>query len=347
METKKMRYDGLDGLRAIGALGILMMHVLASGDFGLGGYFFETFMPYLGDLVFPFMVISGFSLCCGYYERMVNRTVSLEAFYTKRFTRVWPFFAVLCLMDFAVSPNSDSFHELLADLTLGFGLIPAKLQVIGVGWFLGVVFVFYLLFPFFCYLLSDKRRAWLGMGVFVLLCYLAAFHFRRARVSFAVCGVYFMAGCMMYLYRDALRRFMNRFWYLMVPALGGAVAVYCLLANGSPVEQLLCLLMTLVISVMMVLFGLRSPRHKVTILINPVTKKLSELSMEIYLSHMVIFSLLNKLKLTGLTPWAGVNYALSVVVTLIGSIVFSIVLKKLLELAGRLLFKKKELISHG
>ena len=341
MEAKKLRYDGLDGLRAIGAIGILMMHVFATGGYNLHGYFFDTFIDYLGDLVFVFMVISGFSLCCGYYERMINHTVSLECFYTKRFTRVWPFFAVLCLMDFSMAPSNAALHELLADLTLGFGLIPAKLEVIGVGWFLGVVFVFYLLFPFFCYLLSEKRRAWLGMGVFLLLCYLAAFHFRRARVSFAVCGVFFMAGGMMYLYRDALRRFMDRFWYLMLPVLVGLVVAYCLLTEGGTVEQICSLVVTLVISVVMVLFGLRTPGHKTTILVNPVTKMLSELSMEIYLSHMMVVAVLRKLRLTHLTPWEGLNYALTVVMTLMGAIVFSIVLNKLLQLAGKQIFRRK------
>lgn len=341
MEAKNKRYDGLDGLRAIGAIGILMMHVFTTGGYQLHGYFFDHFIHYLGDLVFVFMVISGFSLCCGYYERMINRTVSLESFYTKRFTRVWPFFAVLCLMDFAMAPGKDAFHELLADLTLGFGLIPAKLEVIGVGWFLGVVFVFYLLFPFFCYLLSEKRRAWLGMGVFALLCYLSVFHFHRARVSFAVCGVFFMVGCMMYLYRDALRRFMDRFWYLMLPVLAGLVVTYCLLADGGTAAQICGLVVTLAISVVTVLFGLRTPGRKTTILVNPVTKKLSELSMEIYLSHMMVVSVLKKLKLTHLTDWDGLNYALTLVMTLVGAMVFSVVLKKLLALCAQLLCKKR------
>lgn len=341
MEAKKLRYDGLDGLRAIGAIGILMMHVLAGGNFGLHGYFFETLVPYWSDLVLVFMVISGFSLCCGYYEPMVNCTVSLERFYTKRFVRIWPFFAVLCLMDFAMSPSSNAFHELLADLTLGFGLIPATLEVIGAGWFLGVLFVFYLIFPFFCYLLSDKRRAWLGMGVFMLLSYLAASYFHRSRISFAVCGVFFMAGGMMYLYRDALRRFMDRFWYLMLPVLVGLVVAYCLLTEGGTVEQICSLVVTLVISVVMVLFGLRTPGHKTTILVNPVTKKLSELSMEIYLSHMMVVAVLRKLRLTHLTPWEGLNYALTVTLTLAGAIVFSIILTKLLNLVRRWLCGRK------
>lgn len=37
--------------------------------------------------------------------------------------------------------------------------------MIGVGWFLGLVFVFYLIFPFFCVLLANKRRAWMAFAV--------------------------------------------------------------------------------------------------------------------------------------------------------------------------------------
>ena len=342
METKKLRYDGLDGLRTIGALGVLAMHVLQSVPFGLQGYFFETFMAYFGDLVFLFMVIAGFSLCCGYYERMVNRTVTLEHFYTKRFARVWPFFAVLCVMEFAAQPSSDGVYSLLANLTLGFGLIPATQVVLEAGWFLGVLFVFYFLFPFFCYLLSKKSRAWLAMAVSMLLSYLAAYHFRRARISFAVCVPYFMAGGMIYLYRDALRRFMDRFWYLMLIALGGAVTAYCFLATGGPVEQLLNMLVMLIICVILVLFGLRTPGHRVTVLANPLTKKVSVLSMEIYLSHMLIISVLKKLKLMNLTPWAGMNYGLAVVMTLAGSVALSLLIQKLLKQTGKLLFRTKE-----
>ena len=154
---EKLRYDSLDGLRAYAAIGIVVMHVLANGSYGLEGLVFDRLIASFRDLVFLFMVISGFSLCCGYYEKIVTGSIDLASFYAKRFSKVWPFFAVLCLLDFAISPSMNAFYELLADLTLCFGLIPnASISVIGVGWFLGLVFVFYLIFPFFCYLLSDK-----------------------------------------------------------------------------------------------------------------------------------------------------------------------------------------------
>ena len=121
----------------------------------------------------------------------------------------------------------------------------------------------------------------------------------------------------------------------------GLVVAYCLLTEGGTVEQICSLVVTLVISVVMVLFGLRTPGHKTTILVNPVTKKLSELSMEIYLSHMMVVAVLRKPTLTHLTPWEGLNYALTVTLTLAGAIVFSIILTKLLNLVRRWLCGRK------
>lgn len=34
-------FDGLDGLRAFGCVAIVAWHVLANGDFQIGGYFVE------------------------------------------------------------------------------------------------------------------------------------------------------------------------------------------------------------------------------------------------------------------------------------------------------------------
>ena len=161
-EGRTPRYDNLDGLRAYSAIAIVVMHVLANGNYGLTGLVFERIIPSFADLVFLFMVISGFSMCCGYYEKVLGGNLDLGQFYAKRFAKAWPFFAAMCVLDFAMSPGLDTLCELLANLTLCFGLIPnANISVIGVGWFLGLVFVFYFLFPFLCGMLSNRKRAWM------------------------------------------------------------------------------------------------------------------------------------------------------------------------------------------
>lgn len=50
-------------------------------------------------------------------------------------------------------------------MTLCQGLLPnMRIEVIGVSWTLAVIFVFYMLFPFFCFLIGNKKRAW-GVAV--------------------------------------------------------------------------------------------------------------------------------------------------------------------------------------
>ena len=94
------RYESLDYLRAFSALGILLMHVLTNGNYELSGFVFDKLIPSFTDLVFLFMVISGFSMCCGYYKKIRSNEINIDDFYIKRFKRMWPYFTFLCLIDF-------------------------------------------------------------------------------------------------------------------------------------------------------------------------------------------------------------------------------------------------------
>ena len=78
------------------------MHVLANGEYGLQGFVFEQLIPSFPDLVLLFLVISGFGMCCGYYQKIIDQKISIEDFYKKRYSKIWPYFALLCLLDFAV-----------------------------------------------------------------------------------------------------------------------------------------------------------------------------------------------------------------------------------------------------
>lgn len=320
-----VRYDKLDGLRAYSAIGIVLMHVRSNGGYNLGGFLFESLIPSFTDLVFLFMVISGFSVCCGYYEKIVNGQITLSQFYTKRFKKIWPFFALLCVLDLAISPSLPAFYETLANLTLCFGLIPnANITVIGVGWFIGLVFAFYLLFPFFCYLLSDKKRAWLSMAVALVLNFLCAVYFEAERTSIAFSAVFFLTGGMIYLYRESLRHFANRFGWVVLVEVAVLLGIYYTVSK-MPVVLLL-------ISALMTIYALRASRGKYSVLSNPVVKKLSDLSMEIYLCHMVIYRVLEKLGIPRLAGKGGLSYVMTAAATLLGAVIFSAAAKRLLLL---------------
>lgn len=161
MVDNRTRYEGIDGLKAYAIIGIALMHVLANGEYRMGGFVFERFIPSFTNLVFLFMMVSGFGMCCGYYQKIIDQKISVEDFYKKRYIKIWPYFALLCALDFMMSPSKESVFEVFANLTLCQGLLPnAKISVIGVSWTLAVIFVFYMLFPFFCFLIGNKKRAW-------------------------------------------------------------------------------------------------------------------------------------------------------------------------------------------
>lgn len=52
MATKADRYEGIDGLKAYAIIGIALMHVLANGEYGVGGFVFERLIPSFTNLVF-------------------------------------------------------------------------------------------------------------------------------------------------------------------------------------------------------------------------------------------------------------------------------------------------------
>lgn len=156
---EKKHYGTIDGLRMIAAFGIVMMHIRANSNYEISGLIYNNIIPSFTNFVFLFMVVSAFGMCCGYYQKVLNNQISWSAFYGKRFKKILPFFGLLVLFDVAMSHSLGSIYEGFADLTLVFGFLPADtISVIGVGWFLGLIFVFYLIFPFFAFLSRTKEE---------------------------------------------------------------------------------------------------------------------------------------------------------------------------------------------
>lgn len=120
----KERYEGIDGLKAYAILGITLMHILANGDFGLNGFMFQKLIPSFTNLVFLFMTVSGFGMCCGYYQKFKDQKISVGEFYAKRYSKIWPYYALLCVLDFVISPSKSALYEVFVNLTLCQGLLP-------------------------------------------------------------------------------------------------------------------------------------------------------------------------------------------------------------------------------
>lgn len=239
--TKADRYEGIDGLKAYAIIGIALMHVLANGEYGIGGFVFERLIPSFTNLVFLFMMVSGFGMCCGYYQKIVDQKISVEDFYKKRYIKIWPYFALLCELDFVISPSKESLFEVFANLTLCQGLLPnAKISVIGVSWTLAVIFVFYMLFPFFCFLIGNKKRAW-GVAVAALVFnWLCTNYFKAGRTNIVYDAIYFIAGGLIFLYRKELAEFAAKYKVIAGAILLIAAVAYFALGGNTLTMLFFC-----------------------------------------------------------------------------------------------------------
>lgn len=229
---KKAHYGAIDGLRTIACIGIVLMHMAANNSYSISGFIYDSMIPSFTNFVFLFMMVSAFGMCCGYYERVINNKISFNDFYGKRFKKILPFFGLLVLLDIVMSPSIDALYEAFADFTLLFGFLPGagNITVIGVGWFLGLIFVFYISFPFFCVLLQSKRRAWIAFALSLIYNFVCTVYFDVGRSNILYSGCYLLAGGLIYLYRHELMK-LNR--WIGLGAAGVSVVLYYLLRGNT------------------------------------------------------------------------------------------------------------------
>lgn len=322
-------------MKAYAIIGIALMHVLANGEYGIGGFAFERLIPSFTNLVFLFMMVSGFGMCCGYYQKIIDRKISMEDFYSKRYIKIWPYFALLCTLDFVISPSKNSLYEVFANLTLCQGLLPnANISVIGVSWTLAVIFVFYMLFPFFCFLLGNKKRAW-GVAVAALIFnFVSSTHFNAGRKNIVYDAVYFIAGGLIFLYRKELADFASKHRVIAGAILLAATVAYFALGSSTFTMLFFC------VAALVYTLGCKVGGG----LVNPAAKFLGGICFEIYLCHMVIYRVLEKLHLIHLFGNGLLAYIFTTVAVICGSVVFSVCAKRFLNIIETLIDNRR--VNH-
>lgn len=100
-------YSNLNGLRSIAMVCILIMHVCAMSD-SVGGMPGSFHVEQWGDFVFLLMLLSSFSMCCGYKDKLLNGDINIIHFYKRRVMRIFPFlvlwYVLICFL------NTISIH---------------------------------------------------------------------------------------------------------------------------------------------------------------------------------------------------------------------------------------------
>lgn len=327
------RYKELDGVRGYAATGVALMHIEANSSYKIEGVLYNSLIPSFSNFIYLFMMISAFSLCCGYYEKFKTGKADLEQFYKRRYQRIWPFFAILCTIELVVEHNMQSLFEWFTDLTLAYGLLPnAKLEIVGVGWFLGLIFAFYMIFPFFVFLISNKTRAWFVLVVSIvlnILCQEYFFNLDHAVEEFnggsslIYSSMFFVAGGLIYLYRNKLSG-------LLLPI---RVSLFLAMIVFIVIDYFLyksILLRLLIFSFMLMLIISSGGRIADIVFKNRVVHFLGGISMEVYLCHMFAFRILQKVRLVYITGNDYLDYWITCVLTLCGAIVTATIIKTII-----------------
>ncbi len=333
--NRSEKYPLLDGLRAYAVIGIALMHILTNSTIKPASCFVtDRLIPSFTDFTLLFMTVSAFSMCCGYYDRIKSGTITPNQFYSKRYSRLLPFFALMIVAELVSSFSLDSLYEALAEVTLCFGLLPnPQMHIIGVGWFIGIIMIFYLLFPFFVFVIDSKNRGWLALAVSIMMCYLTITYFSQSqfvtephgRRNILYCFPFFMTGGMMYLYRSSLSKFSNKFRWL-IPVAIIAVATSYFIANPHQNEFVKLMWLNVLFSIGVIYC---TGDFKSKILNNRVVNLLSGISFEIYLCHMPAFRVLERFHLQQYLTNGTVLYITQSALTLLIAIVLAYCIKRI------------------
>lgn len=316
----KEHYKGIEFLRVLCCIGVIMTHVKANSNYHINGYLYNTVFLTFEDFVFLFMAISAFGLCCGYYDKVINGTINFVEFYKKRFIKILPFFGLLALIDLIVSPSLNALYEFFADITLLFGFLPniEYIQVMGVGWYLGLVFVFYLIFPFYCVLIKDKKMAWFSFIVSLIFNYATEHYFMVTKANILYSGCYFILGGLVFLYRDKLREVKS---LVILSGTLLSIIIYYIVGDIT--------ITRLLVSFTLLTCGISKIGDKLS---NKVISFFSNISMELYLSSMPVFRGLEKLHINTLLGDRWAQYIFMVITVFLCSTIFSVIVKKIINI---------------
>jgi peptidoglycan/LPS O-acetylase OafA/YrhL len=161
-ETKTVYLPGLNGLRAIAALAVVISHItLQLGEFGLNNKILGTdidgnasglLLARYGVTIF--FTLSGFLITFLLLkEREINGYVRVKDFYVRRILRIWPLYylyfvvCVVTILGYGItySPSSIPYYVFLA-ANVPF-IVGKALPFLAHYWSLGVEEQFYLFFP--------------------------------------------------------------------------------------------------------------------------------------------------------------------------------------------------------
>ncbi len=161
MKNSTIYFPGLNGLRAIAAIAVVLTHItLKLGEFGLDPFIFGTLSDgkpkglMLGPYgVSIFFVLSGFLITYLLLEEKARKDIDVKKFYFRRILRIWPLYylylsvSLITIMAFNLELNKDSLFFYIFYAANIPSILVTTIPLLAHYWSLGVEEQFYLFWP--------------------------------------------------------------------------------------------------------------------------------------------------------------------------------------------------------
>lgn len=344
LASKKPGLEGLNSLRGIAAVLIVIFHVLGIHGLKIPPQF-SVVPAYFGLGVPLFFVISAFSLFLSTTSR-VGKDGWLSSFAIRRFMRIAPLFYFIAFFYLIYIPLQFGSYispmSFLGTISLLFNLMPGNHEsMVWAGWTIGVEVLFYLLVP---YLLVFVKNLYLSVAVTVLAVAISVVFYK-----FYLTPVYPAGYAYMSFMGSIGVFFFGIFGYFLFAELKGNVSArsvgHLLLAAAVVLAALIVFKEQAFVSIvgnrsniwafifaLLVVSQCLAPLRPIT---NPIFSYLGRLSFGLYLCHPPIVYMLKPVYLYFYSLFSeGLAFVLAVAITLLVLVPVARLMNSLIEEPG-------------
>jgi len=308
MKESPVYLPGLNGLRAIAALLVVISHISIKeiGDFGLP---YLIVLPMAGYGVTLFFVISGFLITyLLLQEKELKQTIDIKKFYMRRILRIWPIyylFLIICVIVFFILGKSkdiciqDMWFYVFFAANIPF-VFQQGILILFHYWSIGVEEQFYLIWPWivkkskttlFKTALSIFSILFLLKVVFLLVLGSKSFEYRFINVTRFHCMMIGVMGAIMYFEKQIL--FLNFFSNTVMQF----ISLLLFLLLGFQIIHIPALIVNEVIAFvsLSMILGQVTIQNRILNLENKLFDFIGKISYGIYVIHPLIIFLLSRL----------------------------------------------------
>ena len=312
---KTIHLPGLNGLRAIAALGVVFSHItLNLKSFGVDPNIFGTnaegnpeglMLAAYGVSIF--FALSGFLITYLLLHERAKQTISIKNFYIRRILRIWPLYYLYFLIVIATLllfnigfPKSSCWFYIFLCANIPY-LIDQKILLLAHYWSLGVEEQFYAFWPWLVKFSKDKL---LKISILLLVCLLIL------KIGFRIIDIKYQVSLPYYTI------FLVRFQCMLIGAIGAMfyfnnVKVFISIASHIATQLISWLIILLIILnayhilsvvdheivcviTVFLIVGQSAKRNRIINLDTSVFDFFGKISYGIYVIHPLIIFLISK-----------------------------------------------------